>query len=102
MIEETWALSTRRAVYAARPADTMEAAQLANIHGTLEFEALSVGGPQGQAAIIPLDESSEERGRLVAAAPKMARMLLSMTAHVSHGGPTREEAEALLREAGVL
>lgn len=32
----------------------------------------------------------------------MAEMLLSMFVHVSHGGPTREEAEALLKKAGVL
>jgi hypothetical protein len=36
------------------------------------------------------------------AAPEMAEMLLSMFVHVSHGGPTREEAEALLKKAGVL
>lgn len=40
--------------------------------------------------------------RLIAAAPRMAEMLLSIWQHVSHGGPTRGEVEALLREAGVL
>ena len=39
---------------------------------------------------------------LIAAAPEMAEMLLSMFAHVSHGGPTRADAEVLLRKAGVL
>jgi hypothetical protein len=41
-------------------------------------------------------------GRLIAAAPEMAEMLLSMFVHVSHGGPTRDEAEELLKKAGVL
>jgi hypothetical protein len=39
---------------------------------------------------------------LIAAAPELAEMLWSMFAHVSHGGPTRAEAEALLKKAGVL
>ncbi len=42
------------------------------------------------------------RAKLIAAAPEMASMLLSMFVHVSHGGPTRAEAEALLKKAGVL
>ena len=44
----------------------------------------------------------DERAKLIAAAPEMADMLLSMCVHVSHGGPTRAEAEALLKKAGVL
>jgi hypothetical protein len=39
--------------------------------------------------------------QLIAAAPEMAEMLLSMFSHVSHGGPTRAEAEALLKKAGL-
>ena len=44
----------------------------------------------------------EANARLVSCAPEMAEMLLSMFVHVSHGGPTREESEALLKKAGVL
>jgi hypothetical protein len=44
----------------------------------------------------------DERAKLIAAAPEMADMLLSMYVHVSHGGPTLAEAEALLKKAGVL
>ena len=44
----------------------------------------------------------DARAKLIAAAPEMADMLLSMFVHVSHGGPTRAEAEALLKKAGVL
>jgi hypothetical protein len=47
-------------------------------------------------------ERASANARLVAAVPKMGAMLLSMYLHVSHGGPTREEAEILLREAGLL
>ena len=43
-----------------------------------------------------------DNARLFACAPDMAEMLLSMHVHISHGGPTRGEAEALLRKAGVL
>lgn len=39
---------------------------------------------------------------LIAAAPEMAHMLLPMYSHISHGGPTREECEALLKKAGVI
>ena len=40
--------------------------------------------------------------KLIACAPEMAEMLLSMFVHISHGGPTREEAEALLKKAGII
>ena len=33
---------------------------------------------------------------------EMGAMLLSIFSHVSHGGPTREEGEALLKKAGLL
>lgn len=42
------------------------------------------------------------RARLIAAAPEMGAMLLSIFSHVSHGGPTRAEGEALLKKAGLL
>jgi len=48
------------------------------------------------------DEEVEANCDLIKAAPEMAEMLLSMFSHVSHGGPTRAEAEALLKKAGVL
>jgi len=48
------------------------------------------------------DEEIEANCDLIRAAPELAEMLLSMFSHVSHGGPTRAEAEALLKKAGVL
>jgi hypothetical protein len=99
--QETWDLSLKENGYCCMPdlPDEFRALQAIN---HLQFRALSVGRNGGQVAIIPLDESSKERGRLIACAPEMARMLLSMVAHVSHGGPTRAEAEVLLKKAGVL
>jgi|HubBroStandDraft_1064217.scaffolds.fasta_scaffold13278_1 hypothetical protein len=47
-------------------------------------------------------EEGKANAQLVVCAPEMAMMLLSMFSHVSHGGPTRSEAEALLRKAWVL
>jgi hypothetical protein len=46
--------------------------------------------------------TDDDKGRLAAAAPEMARLLLSSISHVSHGGPTRKEVEEVLRKAGVL
>lgn len=40
--------------------------------------------------------------RLIAAAPEMGELLLSAWQHVSHGGPTRAEVEAVLRKAGLI
>jgi hypothetical protein len=48
------------------------------------------------------DDPPSADALLIAAAPEMAEMLLSMHVHGSHGGPTRAEVEALLRKAGVL
>jgi len=60
----------------------------------------------GHLAEVYQTETSLEEGlanaRLIACAPEMAEMLLLIFTHVSHGGPTREEAEALLRKAGVI
>jgi len=47
-------------------------------------------------------ETREANAALIAAAPEMGAMLLSMFVHVSHGGPTRGKAEALLKKAGLL
>ena len=41
----------------------------------LQFEALSVGTKNGQVAIVPLDESSRENARLIAAAPDLLAAL---------------------------
>lgn len=45
---------------------------------------------------------AEATAKLVACAPEMGEMLSSIFAHVSHGGPTRAEGEALLRKAGLI
>lgn len=39
---------------------------------------------------------------LISAAPQMADLLLRAYTHVSHGGPTREEVEAVLKKAGLI
>ena len=49
-----------------------------------------------------LTEQQRANARLIASAPEMAELLLSMYVHVSHGGPTRAEAEAVLRKAGII
>ena len=51
---------------------------------------------------VPSVEEMEANARLISAAPEMGAMLLSMFSNVSHGGPTREQAEALLNKAGLL
>jgi hypothetical protein len=48
------------------------------------------------------DEEIEANCALIRAAPEMAEMLLAMFLRVSHGGPTRAEAETLLKKAGIL
>lgn len=48
------------------------------------------------------DKEREANARLIAAAPEMADLILRTYSHVSHGGPTRAEAEAVLRKAGLL
>lgn len=47
-------------------------------------------------------EAMDVRTKLIAAAPKMALLLIRGLTHVTHGGPTREEVEGVLREAGVI
>jgi hypothetical protein len=46
--------------------------------------------------------AAEANGKLMAAAPRMAELLLSAWQHVSHGGPKRGDVEDVLREAGIL
>lgn len=48
------------------------------------------------------DSGPQRDPGLIAAAPKMAALLLSGWQHVSHGGPTRGDVENVLREAGLL
>ena len=97
-IEENWNLSTVQNGYSAIPDTSAQEAALASING-LRFRAMSIGGPNGQVAIIPLDESSEERGLLASKAPQMARILLS---YVTSDKQKREEAQTLLRELRLL
>jgi hypothetical protein len=47
-------------------------------------------------------EMSRANARLIAAAPRMAELLLSAWQHVSHGGPKRGDVEDVLREAGLI
>lgn len=44
----------------------------------------------------------DANAQLIACAPEMGKMLLSIFSHVSHGGPTREQGEALLKKAGLI
>ena len=81
-----------------------------------EIEVVAAGGQPGCECPIalvdcrdyPEDELSPWRevalanARLIAAAPRMGELLLSAWQHVSHGGPTRADVEAVLREAGLL
>jgi len=97
MIEELWDLSEKENEYAALPDLMSEFMHLAST-GKLTFRSVSVGGPNGQVAIIPLDESSIERGRLIAYAPEMARMLL----RVWRDDFDREELEKFLIKIGAL
>jgi hypothetical protein len=39
---------------------------------------------------------------LIAAAPDLGELVLSTFLHISHGGPTREQAEIVLKKAGLL
>lgn len=71
-MQERWEIAPRVGKYRAMPANTWESTHLAAL-GKIDFDALSVGLPNGgpQVAIIPLDESSAEKARLVAAAPEL-------------------------------
>ena len=51
---------------------------------------------------IPTAYIREANARLIAAAPEMAAILLAAWQHVSHGGPTRADVEAVLRKAGLI
>lgn len=69
-----WEIAPRIAKYSVIPANDHERGQLERI-GALTFDALSIGTPKGQAAIIPLDESSRDNATLIAAAPEMFDLL---------------------------
>lgn len=52
----------------------------------------------------PTRDADEVRANmnLIATAPELADLVLRTYAHVSHGGPTRAEAEIVLKKAGLL
>lgn len=83
--------------------------------GPWEFDKTNVGreyssgygitqeGAGATIAHVPSDSNTAEAdGRLIAAAPEMAALLLSAWQHVSHGGPRREDVAAVLRKAGLI
>jgi hypothetical protein len=47
-------------------------------------------------------DEDEANGKLLAAADAMADLLLRAYTHVTHGGPTRAELEAVLKKAGII
>ena len=47
-------------------------------------------------------DEDEANGKLLAAAWDMGQLMLRAYNHVTHGGPTRAEVEAVLRKAGLL
>lgn len=69
-----WSVAARVGKYQAVPANEHERAMLESIKA-VEFQALSVGHPGGQIAIVPLDESSPENANLLSAAPDMLEAL---------------------------
>lgn len=69
-----WTVAPRIGRYQVIPATEQERYQLASINA-LEFEALSVGTPSGQMAMIPLDESNRANANLIAAAPDLLEAL---------------------------
>lgn len=72
-----WAVAPRTGRYQVIPATEQERYHLASINA-LEFEALSVGTPNGQMALIPLDESNRANANLIAAAPELLEALEGM------------------------
>jgi hypothetical protein len=50
----------------------------------------------------PDHEQQKADAALIGAAPELADLVMRMYQHVSHGGPTREEAEKVLRKAGLI
>ena len=77
-------------------------------------EAVSLMGSDGECVLAEVWHNDETTGiglnsenpqadaALIAAAPEMGEMLRSTFLHVSHGGPTREQVEAVLKKAGLL
>jgi hypothetical protein len=67
-----WEIAPRRSTYQAIPANECDRETLAAA-GKLTFPALSIGiAPSGpQVAIVPLDESSVEHARMIAALPEL-------------------------------
>lgn len=85
-----WELFTRIARYAAvgDHARKLRAAGL-----PVEFDAMSVGKQTGQIAIIPLDESNEKNGRLIAGVPVMYAALAQIALYQGSDYPADKCAE---------
>lgn len=47
-------------------------------------------------------EEVEANAAMIAAVPEMADLILRTYANISHGGPTRADAEIVLKKAGLL
>jgi hypothetical protein len=67
-----WEIGPREATYQILPTNECDRQALASA-GKLTFKAISVGLPERgpQVAIIPLDESSVENARMIAALPEL-------------------------------
>jgi len=88
-----WAVAPRIGRYQVIPATEQERYQLASINA-LEFEALSVGTPSGQMAMIPLDESNRANANLIAAAPDLLEALEDFVKAMSQPIPIINTAKA--------
>ena len=66
-----WTIGVRSNTYQA----VGDSEKLVAVGLPVQFVALSVGTPQGQVAIVPLDESSRENAHLIAAAPALLAAL---------------------------
>lgn len=72
-----WEIAPRIAKYSVIPANDHERGQLERI-GALTFDALSIGTPNGQVAIIPLDESSRGNATLIVGAKDLREALVDL------------------------
>jgi hypothetical protein len=69
------------------------------------FHTVSVSDSGGDPVAIVYGKTAEEcrdRAEQIATLPQLIDVMARAFAHVSHGGPTRGEVEAVLRKAGVL